>query len=194
MHVSTYICTTLLLSVSVCLSLYLKCRFAVCRAKAGHIPVHQTDIVKAQKLSHSAERKAAAKPERLPGSSRRAGGELGKNRAGSAAAPPDGHKTSDKPSGGRSGQKRSRTRSPEKSRMANGISKSQSKLSDAQRAKSSPDAQKSGAKASSLRNGKISAAPKDLDKDVKKEWIYADKASACMLNCCRAEADGFDVA
>ena len=154
------------------------------------LSTRQHDVVKAQKPSHSAERKAAVKPERQPGSSRRAGGDLGKNRAGSAAAPPDGHTTSDKPSGGRSGQKRSRTRSPEKSRMANGISKSQSKLSDAQRAKSSPDAQKSGAKASSLRNGKISAAPKDLDKDVKKEWIYADKASACMLNAAELKQMG----
>ena len=66
--------------------------------------------------------------------------------------------------------------------MANGIDKKHSKLSDAQRAKSSPDAQKSGAKASSLRNGKISTASKASDKDVKKEWIYADKASACMAN------------
>jgi len=143
------------------------------------LSTRQHDVVKAQKPSRSAELKAAAKPERQPGSSRRDGGEVGKNQAGAAA---DGHKTHDKPSGGRSGQKRSRTRSPEKSRMANGTSKKQSKLSDAQRAKSSPDAQKSGAKASSLRNGKISAASKDLDKDVKKEWIYADKASACMAN------------
>ncbi|KAL0025776.1 hypothetical protein WJX77_011147 [Trebouxia sp. C0004] len=137
----------------------------------------QHDTVKAPKPSHSAEGKAAAKPEIHPGSSRRDGRELGKNRAGAAAAapPPDGHKTADKTSGGRSGRKRSRSRSPEKSRMANGISKNQSKLSDAQRAKSSPDAQNSGAKAGSLRNGKISAA-KHLDKDVKKEWIYADKS------------------
>ncbi len=150
----------------------------------------QHDIVKAQKPSHSAERKTAAKPDRQTGSSRRDGGSLDKNRAGAAAAAPDGHKTSDKSFGGRSGQKRSRTRSPEKSRMANGISKSQPKLSDAQRAKSSPDAQKSGAKASSLRNGNISAASKDLDKDTKKEWIYADKASACMANAAEVKLMG----
>ncbi len=66
--------------------------------------------------------------------------------------------------------------------MANGISKKQLKLSDTQRAKSSPDVQKSGANASCLRNGRISVASKELDKDVKKEWIYADKASTCMAN------------
>ena len=163
------------------------------------LSTRQPEVVKAQKPSHSAERKAAAKPERQPGSSRRNGREVGKEQAGAAA---DGHKTHDKPSGGRSGQKRSRTRSPEKSRMANGISKKQSKLSDAQRAKSSPDAHKSGAKASSLRNGKISvisAASKEVDKDVKKEWIYANKASACMANadadveCCITQCNKLDL-
>lgn len=142
----------------------------------------QHDTVKAPKPSHSSERKAAAKSERQPASSRRDGGELGKNRAAAAAAPQDGHKASDKLPGSRSGQKRSRTRPPEKMCMANGISTKQSKLSDAQISKSSPDAQKSGVQARSLRNGKTSAASKDLDKDAKKEWIYADKASACMAN------------